>query len=54
MDLSLEDAPYSTRDIKSLEAVAAAALAHNECHVGGAIIDLLLLGARRRSTHASS
>ena len=52
--MSLEDAPYGTADTKSLEAVAAAALAHNERHVGGAIIDLLLLGARRRSSHASS
>ena len=51
--MDLKEAPYGISDAKNLEAVAAAALAHNERHVAGAIIDLLLLGARRRSSQGS-
>lgn len=48
--MKLEDTPYTNADTRDLEAVAAAALATNEAHVAGAIIDLLLMGARRRSS----
>ncbi|KAK9812396.1 hypothetical protein WJX73_007517 [Symbiochloris irregularis] len=51
--MKLEDTPYSNADTRDLEAVAAAALATNEDHVAGAIIDLLLMGARRRSAPAT-
>ena len=52
--MDLADMPYGSTDTKSLEARAAAALARNDKHVAGAIIDLLLLGARRRSSAPTS